>query len=74
MQIELINIAKKFNNLSNNISIKNITKGSIIFIIILVTYFNGIVGLVTLFFSTSLGLFVLSNKLKHFQRKNLKRA
>jgi putative membrane protein len=61
--ISTIFIAKKFNKLIDETKIRTISITSILFMTVLVAYFNGIVGLITLLFSTSLGLFVLSNKL-----------
>ncbi len=56
-------MAKKFNKIIEKINITKITIASIAFMIFLVCIFNGVIGFTTLIFSTSLGLFVLSNKL-----------
>ncbi len=55
-------ISKKMSNCKINFG--KIEKITILFLILLVVFFNGIIGLIALFFSTSLGLIAINTKVK----------
>lgn len=57
-------LSKKASELFNESKLIIMTYASIILIIILVLLFNGVIGLICLFFATALGLFVNATKVK----------
>jgi len=57
-------IAKKAAKFLKNNKTKTLSIGTILFMILLVGALNGVLGLIALFFSTALGIFVLTKKAK----------